>query len=140
MVSLDYLRSPVDFGLGAALGHLAITIALGVVRFSRSDGSGGLFEHRDEEPFLSAEIVVDHPLAGAGAGGDVVDTGPAEALVGELVGRNLQDVSARPVRIMNPGRPGAAPREPLGNRNRLGHESSVSGMHGSPSERIFQIA
>ena len=56
-------------------------------------GFVGLLERGDVEKLLGAEVVVDHALRRARLGGDLVDPGPGEAPVGELLGRhgkNLQ--------------------------------------------------
>src|SRR5262249_57053724 len=42
-------------------------------------------ERREVETLLAAEVVVDHPLVGAGAARDRVDASSGEALGGEFV-------------------------------------------------------
>jgi hypothetical protein len=61
-----------------------------------------LFENRDVESFLAAEVVIDHPLAGARARGDFVDARAAQALVRELLGRDGDDVAARLLGVVDP--------------------------------------
>ena len=45
----------------------------------------GALEHGHEQPLLAAEVVVDHPLRGAGALGDLVDARAGEPVLGELL-------------------------------------------------------
>src|SRR5712671_1471582 len=79
---------------------------LDLIEFERcldvADAAVGLFEHLGEEPLLVAKVVVDHPLAGVGASRNVVDAGPAEALVGELVRGDLQNVPSGAVAVLGP--------------------------------------
>ena len=60
---------------------------------TRADAAVGRLQHGDIEAFLAAEIVIDHALAGLGAGGNIVDPRTAEALAGKLLGRNFDDVA-----------------------------------------------
>ena len=57
------------------------------------------FEHREEQPLLVAEVVVEHALVGAGCGGDPVYARAAEAVLGEFDGRGIEDGAARAIRI-----------------------------------------
>ncbi len=68
--------------------------------FALPDGLVGVLERAEIEAFLVAEIVVDHALAGAGAGRDLVDPGARQAVQRELLRRDLDDVLA------------ASPRDP----------------------------
>src|SRR5436305_214756 len=70
-----------------------------------ADTAVSLFEHGDVEAFLAAEVVIDHPLAGARAGGDLVDARATQPLGGELLGRDSDDVSARLLGVVDPHRP-----------------------------------
>ncbi len=81
-------------------------------RLDLADAAVGVFEHLDEQAFLVAEIVIDHPLAGAGARRDVVDARATEALVRELIGCDVEDVAAGSLGVLTPpldGRGRAAP-------------------------------
>src|SRR5437764_14586245 len=55
-----------------------------------------LLEHRDPKLLLSPEVVVDHPLGGMGLVGDAVDSRSRVAAVGELLGRDLENLAAGP--------------------------------------------
>jgi hypothetical protein len=81
----------------------------------------GLLQHRDVQTFLAAEVVVDHPLAGARGGGDLVDARTAQALAANSVvatcrisaivraGSFVRPVSAGTLRVGGrPRRAGAA--------------------------------
>ena len=57
-----------------------------------ADRGVGALEHRHEQPLLAAEVVVEHPLGRAGPGGDLVDPRAGEPLVGELAGRDVEDL------------------------------------------------
>ena len=54
------------------------------------DAAVGVLEHGAVELLLAAEVVVDHPLRGAGPLGDLVDPGAREALLGEDLGGHLR--------------------------------------------------
>jgi hypothetical protein len=71
-------------------------------RLDLADAAVGVLEHLNEEPLLVAEVVIDHPLAGIGARGNIVDPRPSKAFVGKLIGRDLQDVPAGSFRVLNP--------------------------------------
>ncbi len=58
-----------------------------------ADAAVGRLQDSDVEALLAAEIVVDHSLAGLGAGGDVVHARTAEPLAGKLLRRDLYDVA-----------------------------------------------
>jgi hypothetical protein len=62
------------------------------LRLDAAHAPVGVFQHRDVQAFLAAEVVVDHALAGARGGGDLVDARAAEALAGELLGCHFQDL------------------------------------------------
>ena len=68
----------------------------------------GVLERAEIEPLLVAEIVVDHPLAGAGAGGDLVDPRAGQAVERELLRGDLEDVLPRPLGILRARRRRAA--------------------------------
>ena len=68
--------------------------------FSLPDRLVRIFERAEIETFLVAEIVVDHPLAGARAGRNLVDTGARQPVQGELFGSDLDDILPRSLRIM----------------------------------------
>ena len=55
-----------------------------IVCSARADRRVGALEHRHEQLLLAAEVVVDHPLGGAGALGDLVDARAGVAVLGEL--------------------------------------------------------
>jgi hypothetical protein len=54
--------------------------------FGVAHAAVGLLQHGGVQPLLAAEVVVDHPLGGAGAGGDVVHPAAGVALLAELSG------------------------------------------------------
>ena len=60
-----------------------------------ADAAVGVLQHRQVELFLAAEVVVDHPLGGAGLLGDLVDAGARVALLGEHRGGHLDQLGAR---------------------------------------------
>ncbi|GAA1279153.1 hypothetical protein GCM10009579_43340 [Streptomyces javensis] len=60
--------------------------------FGLADAGVGALQDLDVELFLAAEVVVDHPLGGAGEGGYLVDAGPGVAALGEFAGGDVQDL------------------------------------------------
>ena len=64
----------------------------------RADGRVRVLEHLGVEPFLALEVVVEHPLGGAGALGDLVDAGAGVAVLGELLRRDREDLGCASVR------------------------------------------
>src|SRR5579862_9151176 len=65
-------------------------------------GGVGPLEHRDVQLLLAREVVVEHPLRGAGAGGDLVYPRAGVAVPGELAERHVQDFLARALRVALP--------------------------------------
>lgn len=61
-------------------------------RFGFADACISLIENGAVQAFLAAEMIVDHALAGVGALGDLVDPRAAQAFVGELLARDVEDV------------------------------------------------
>ena len=57
---------------------------LGRERDGLNELDEGVFQHSVEQPFLVAEVRVDHPLVDAGPLGDAVDPRPGRAVGGEL--------------------------------------------------------
>ena len=55
--------------------HAVDRVATGQIQsdLGSADRGIGLFQDREIEPVLVAEIIIDHPLVDAGALGDVVD-------------------------------------------------------------------
>ena len=51
----------------------------------------GLFQHCGEQLFLAAEVMIDHPLVGAGARCNFIDAGAAQALAGKFSRRRCKD-------------------------------------------------
>ena len=65
----------------------------------------GLLHHGDKERFLADEVVVEQILADVAFGDDLVDTGAVVAMLGEMLGGDVEQewrVSA-PVRGRGPG-------------------------------------
>ena len=58
------------------------------------------------EALLAAEVLVDDRLADAGRGGDLLDRGPLEALVGEVLATDADELLA-PLAARHPGSRGA---------------------------------
>ena len=87
------------------------------VGLNAADARIGFLQHPDVQAFLAAEVVVDHPLAGAGEGGDLVDPGAGQALAGELGGGHLEDVGHGPLRVV--GAPALGQRRAAGLFGRL---------------------
>jgi hypothetical protein len=86
------------------------------LRLDAAHAPVGVFQHRDVQAFLAAEVVVDHALAGARGGGDLVDARAAEALAGELLGCHLKDLRHGAGRVV--GAAGLARRALFGGRPR----------------------
>ena len=61
--------------LGLDLAHAAVRV----------------FQHRQVQALFAAEVVVNHALAGARGGRNLVDARAAQPLVGKLCRRHLQD-------------------------------------------------
>ena len=59
-----------------------------------ADAAVGVLQHGQVELLLAAEVVVDHPLRGAGALGDLVDARAGVALLGEHRGGDLEQLGA----------------------------------------------
>ena len=66
------------------------------------DAAVGVLEHRQVEPLLAAEVVVDHPLRGAGPLGDDVDPRAGVALLGEDLGGDREQLGAGAVGVAQP--------------------------------------
>ena len=64
-----------------------------------ADEAVRLLQDGDVELLLAAEVVVDHPLGGAGLVGDLVDAGAGVAAVGELPGGDGEDVGPGPLGV-----------------------------------------
>src|SRR3990172_4336075 len=69
--------------------------------FDASDLAVCLLENGNVQTFLAAEIIVDHALAGLGAGRNIVDARTAEAHTGKLLGRNFNYVALGSVGIVD---------------------------------------
>ena len=59
----------------------------------RADAAIGFLQHGEVELLLAAEIIIDHPLRGAGPRRDRVDAGAGIALRGEFGHRHFEDVA-----------------------------------------------
>ena len=59
-----------------------------------ADAAVGVLQHRHVELLLAAEVVVDHPLGGAGALGDLVDAGARVPGLGEDLGGDREQLGA----------------------------------------------
>src|SRR5262245_60641195 len=70
--------------------------------FNASDAAVGGLEHGDVKALLASEVVVNHPLAGLGAGGDTVHARTADPLAGELLRRDLDDIAFGALGIVDP--------------------------------------
>src|SRR3954470_5122461 len=81
-------------------------------RLLLADRRVGALEHRQVQPLLAAEVVVDHALAGARAGSDRIDPRPAIAPLRELGRGDLEDVAADAVGIVLALLPHALPLTP----------------------------
>src|SRR5690606_36988671 len=62
----------------------------------------GIFQRLQITAVLVAEIVVDHALAGLSARRDFVDTSARKAASSELAQGRVQNILARPLRILRP--------------------------------------
>ena len=60
-----------------------------------ADAAVGVLQHRQVQLFLAAEVVVDHPLGGSGALGDLVDAGARVARLREHLGGDGEQLGAR---------------------------------------------
>ena len=87
---------------GLYLAVLGVDVVLDV-----ANAAIRLLQHGDVEPFLAAEVVVDHPLARARARGDLVDAGARQTRARELLGRDRDDVALRLLGVVGPRRFGA---------------------------------
>ncbi|MNY11672.1 hypothetical protein D3C86_1447140 [compost metagenome] len=54
-----------------------------------------LFEHGQEQAFLAAVVVIEHPLVGLGPAGDLVDARAGQPALCEFFGGGGQDAPAR---------------------------------------------
>ncbi len=61
----------------------------------RSNIHVGFFEHRLVQAFLALEVVINHALRGARALGDLIDARAAQAVDGEFLGGDREDVLHR---------------------------------------------
>ena len=93
----------------------------------------GVEQHRRVERFLVAEVVVEQPLVGLGAGGDGIDPGAVEALLAELVARRLR-ISAL---VFSASRGRTPRRAPLRLARRAG--SSTDAVSCCPCDRSLAI-
>src|SRR5439155_1607308 len=59
----------------------------------------GPFQDRNPEAFFTTEVVIDHPLCRTGPSPDLVNPRAGIPPIGELAGRDLQDVFARPLAV-----------------------------------------
>ena len=59
-----------------------------------ADAAVGVLQNRHVQLFLAAEVVVDHPLRGAGALGDLVDPRAREPGLGEYLGGDGEQLGA----------------------------------------------
>src|SRR6185437_5768176 len=91
------------------LGRLVLQIER---RLLPADRRVGGLQHREVEPLLAAEVVVDHALAGARAIGDRVDPSAAEATLRELHRGDLEDVALNALGIVLALLPHALPLTP----------------------------
>src|SRR5207248_490096 len=73
------------------------------IRFNHPDMIVAALENRPVQPLLAAEVVVNHPLDGMRALGNLIDAAAAEALLRELLGGNGENVRAGAVGIARGG-------------------------------------
>ena len=64
-----------------------------------ADGLVDLFQNGLEQLVLIAEIMIEHAFVDAGAPGDLIDAGIAEALGRKLLGRRSKNSLARRIRV-----------------------------------------
>ena len=69
------------------------------VLFGLPDAAVGVLQYGQVEALFTAEVVVDHPLGGAGLLGDLVDAGTRIALLGEHRAGHRDQVGARALGI-----------------------------------------
>src|SRR5580692_5154344 len=81
-----------ELGEGAHRRHRVQMVDVHLL--GRPRGRVRLLEGGDVELLLAAEVVVDHPLGGAGPGGDLVDPRSRVAVARELADRDLEDLPA----------------------------------------------
>ena len=58
-----------------------------------------MFQRREVEFFLAAEVMIQQPRIAPDSAGDPVHTGPVKPVIGEFVQRRFQQLRARPFRI-----------------------------------------
>src|SRR2546421_1726405 len=91
-------------------------------------------ENRPVQPFLAAEVVVNHPLDGVRALGNLIDAAAAEALLREFLGGNGENVRPGAVGIARGGGGhadrGTAGGSPGGSSSRSRcHQSGLVSLH-----------
>src|SRR5260370_9247310 len=62
----------------------------------------GVFQHREVEIVLLADVIIQHALVGAGVGRDPVDARAGEAMRGKFLLRGLEDAKPHPLGITLP--------------------------------------
>ena len=142
--------------VSASTGRVASSVELGL---GLVEAPVDLFEHRDEEAFLAAEVVVDHPVVRLRGLRDLLDAAAVVAVLGEHLGRRAQDALARGLRRrsrtpggrpaigLRDGRRGAwarASRRSLLGEGALDHEVAgrrrVAFLEAARLEHVLQVA
>ena len=91
---------PTSFSIACARRQLAEVQR----RLAGADVAVGLEQDAGVERLLVADVVVEHPLVGAGPLGDPVDARAVEPVLDELLARGDQDVALGPRRVARPPR------------------------------------
>ncbi len=67
--------------------------------FHAADVAIGLFQSREVQAFLAAEVIVDHPLVGAHPRSDGIDACAAQPVLGEFLAGGRKDLPAGAFRV-----------------------------------------
>ena len=96
---------------------MALPVRSAMARARGTDGADHVANHFEVEVALTAEVVVEHRLVDAGAGGDAIGAGGVVAALGEFDGRGADRGSeSRAAPFLRPRLPPAGHRSPLINQ------------------------